>query len=361
MAVRQELYDQLKKKLEKKEEEYTDILVGNKTVCRKCRKPYKANTFLKATDTILDTNNLMSICKNCVNEEFDANYNRYENDMERSLLETCKTLNVAYHPMAVDQTKSHIQTFKSKGKNVKAVFGIYVSKLFTVGKKNGISHFTYTGSSNEENTGTFESSKEKEIAKLQDEFGYGYDKDEYLNFQRKRKKLSLGYGEKTALHTEWFYTFIVWKVKSEMSAAKGDVASASKWQDMADKAATAGKLKVSQLSKSDVTGGIDLVPQLAEAVEDRVSLIPIMKKMKEIPYDDADMIIWALTSKTREDAGLGRTKYVDTYGYFKEMTNSYFEEKGLTKSEILLEEEKRNSVFRDLDKIYYEPLYDDEV
>lgn len=202
------------------------------------------------------------------------------------------------------------------------------------------------------------SKKQRDL--FHDKYGYGFTDEEYLNFERKYKRISVGYKEKTALHTERLITYIIHKVKEEMATAKGDVSEAEKWAKLAQKDAQDAKLNISQLSKSDITGGIDLIPQLVEAIETRNSLIPIMPKLKEQPYDDADLIIWAIINKLRMVEDKPTVEYRDIWEFYDGMVREYYSQKGMTDSEIENEIKKRETPFRDLSKVYVEPLYEED-
>jgi hypothetical protein len=201
-------------------------------------------------------------------------------------------------------------------------------------------------------------SNESDINKLQEKYGYGFTDEEYLNFERKYKKLSRGYKEKTELHTERLLTYITHKVKEEMSTAAGQVGEAEKWAKLAQADATAAKLNVSQLSKSDITGGIDLLPQLVEAVEQHASLIPLLPKVLEQPYDDADLIMWANVNYLRHLEDKPFIQYRDIWNFYDKMIEEHYRQKGFNDVQIKEEKVKRNNIFRDLGDVYIEPLYE---
>lgn len=225
--------------------------------------------------------------------------------------------------------------------------------------------FEYTGSQHinktQELTSEIVNEEKYNLKDMQEKYGYGFNHEEYFNFERKYKKLSIGYKEKTAIHTERLIDYIIKKVKGEMASALGNVSDAKKWEDLAKDAATAAKLNVSQLSKSDITGGIDLIPQLVEAVEEMVSLIPIMPKLKEQPYDDADLILWANISKYREIEDKPKISYREIWDFYDGFLEEYYKQRGLDEEEITVEKQKRNNIFRDLGEVYIEPLYDDSL
>lgn len=189
-------------------------------------------------------------------------------------------------------------------------------------------------------------------------WGFGYQPEMYEAFERKYTKLINNYGEKTALHTENLLTYIRFRVQEEMATAKNDVKGAKEWASLASAAAQSAKINVSQLSKSDISGGIDVMSQLFEAVESEVGIIPLLPRVMEQPYDDADMIIWASINYNRRLEDKPRVEYRDIWKFYDEMLEEHFKQQGYDKSQIKQFKEKRNNVFRDLGEIYKEPLYE---
>ena len=128
---------------------------------------------------------------------------------------------------------------------------------------------------------------------------------------------------------------------------------------MAKDAATAAKINVSQLSKSDISGGVDLLPQLFEAVESEVGIIPILPYLKEQPYDDADLIIWTIVNYIRRLEDKPRIEYKEIWNFYDQMLSDYYNQKGYSNEMVQKEKIKRNNVFRDLGEVYKEPVYED--
>ena len=195
--------------------------------------------------------------------------------------------------------------------------------------------------------------------KIMDKWGYGYSNEEYFYFEKKWNKLINNYGEKTSLHIEGLITYIRFRVREELATAKGQLSEAKGWGALAKDAATAAKINVQQLSKSDISGGIELLPQLFEAVESEVGIIPILPQLKEQPYDDADLIIWCIVNYIRRLEDKPRVEYKDIWNFYDEMLGEHYKQKGFSDEEICKEKEKRNNVFRDLSKVYKEPLYEE--
>lgn len=189
-------------------------------------------------------------------------------------------------------------------------------------------------------------------------WGPGYSTEEYQSFENKYDKLIRNYGEKTALHTEGLLTYIRFRVKEEMATARGDVKEAKEWGQLASKQAIDAKINVSQLSKSDISGGVDVLSQLFEAVETELGIIPLLPKVLEQPYDDADMVIWAIINYYRRLEDKPKVAYRDIYNFYDDMLSEHFSTHGFTLDEIEDFKAKRNNVFRDLESIYKEPLYE---
>jgi len=99
--------------------------------CRKCMKDKAAKEYYSATDSTLDRNGFMSICRKCCGEIYDTSFT-IERNFEKALLRTCKILNVGWIANAVDATKTHVDKLKAKGQEDIQTFGIYKSKLSTL-------------------------------------------------------------------------------------------------------------------------------------------------------------------------------------------------------------------------------------
>lgn len=191
---------------------------------------------------------------------------------------------------------------------------------------------------------------------LIDKWGYGYEQQEYKLFEHKWDKLINNYGEKTSLHTENLKTYIRFRVKEELATAKGLVKDAKEWGQLASKAAQDAKINVSQLSKSDISGGVDVLAQLAEAIESVESVIGLLPKILEQPYDDADLIIWANVNYMRKLEDKPKVSYREIWNFYDEMLEEHFKSQGYNEEQIEEFKRNRNNVFRDLEEIYIEPL-----
>lgn len=167
------------------------VVVDNEVLalnyCRKCQKSKKDTDFFTATDTFLDTNGKMSVCKDCCNEMYSNFFRSEQGSMEKALLKTCRTLNVRYDEAAVQATLAHLATVNNKGKVTENIFGIYKNKIVSVQKTRiskkgeGISDLTF-----------FEPSKmvaeipnsTEEIVDLKQFWGENFAYEEYIFLEK---------------------------------------------------------------------------------------------------------------------------------------------------------------------------------
>lgn len=100
--------------------------------CRKCMRFLPERNFYKAVDKKrVDTNGKISVCKRCAQNIYDELFEETP-VMEKVIHTMCTTLNVAFINNAIDATKAHIDTLMNSGKNVRAIFSIYLQKLVAV-------------------------------------------------------------------------------------------------------------------------------------------------------------------------------------------------------------------------------------
>lgn len=343
----------------------------DKIMCPSCGKTMAANpsNFYRSYSPrhqgckVDEAKQFMPYCKNCLQDILS----------EDSLDTVKEALYMCDKPFLQDlwDSTSTVELGKYPDKTIMQIFGTYIKntnlqqnrdlRFKDSDRYNATASIDTDEDSSLDNLNATGFLTDKQKCKLQEKYGYGYEDEEYLNFERKYKKLHKSYKEKTHIHTERLIDYIIKKVKEEMAIARGDVGEAKTYEVMAKNAAQAAKLNIHQLSKSDITGGIDLLPQLVEAVEEKASLIPIMTKLKEQPYDDADVIIWSIINKIRRIEEKPMVSYKTIWNFYDEMIEEFFKQKGYTEEQIENEKEKRRVPFRDLDKIYVEPLYTEDM
>lgn len=125
------------------------------------------------------------------------------------------------------------------------------------------------------------------------------------------------------MHTEALLTYIRYRVKEEIATARDDMKSAKEWGQLAQKAAQDAKINPSQLSKSDLSDGLDTFGQLVRSVEQAVDIIPILPVFKERPQDKVDFTIWCYINYIRDLKGLPLAEYEDIYRFYDERKKEY--------------------------------------
>jgi len=101
--------------------------------CRKCRLNKKPTDFYVATDTLLDSNGCMSICKDCIGDLFSRAY-QSEHSLEKAIYKICKLLNIKYDERAISSLRSTIEKKEDEGKKFDISFGYYIMRLKAVSK-----------------------------------------------------------------------------------------------------------------------------------------------------------------------------------------------------------------------------------
>lgn len=315
-----------------------------KLLCVACQKEKdKDSGFYNSRSKLYEKIGKVPICKSCLKKNID-----YSN-MD-SVYTVLQQIDVKFDPLyweqAVQRKTDTFSAYMTMANSLKQFNG--------TGWKDSILEQQEKAIAAE----TQRDSVEQVSDEIIDKWGIGYTPDEYHQFERKYNKLIRNYGEKTALHTEGLLSYIRFRVKEELATAKGEVKEAKEWGQMASKAATDAKINVSQLSKSDISGGVDVLSQLFEAVETELGIIPLLPRLTAQPYDDADLIIWAIINYYRRLEDKEKVAYKDIYHFYDEMLEEDFKSKGLTTKEIENLKKARNNVFRDLEDVYKEPLYD---
>jgi hypothetical protein len=158
---------------------------------------------------------------------------------------------------------------------------------------------------------------------LVDKWGFGYTTDEYNYFERKYELLKNNYTVKTAMHDEALKTYVRYRVKEEVATAKGDVKEAKEWGSLASKAAEQAKINPNQLSKNDLTDGLDNFGALARMVEQSIDIVAILPHLKERPQDKADFVLWNLVNYVRDLKGLPPCEYEDIYQFYEVRRKEY--------------------------------------
>lgn len=161
------------------------------------------------------------------------------------------------------------------------------------------------------------------LDELTEKYGYGYPDEEYILFEKKFINLKPSFQLPTTMHEEYLREYCVNKVKETIAKAKGEFKEAKEWSAMAKESAEAGKLKPSQMSKADLSQGLDGFGQLSRMVEEHQDIIPLLPKFVKQPKDDVDVTLWLYINYIRDLQGLPPAEYEEIYQFYEERRMDY--------------------------------------
>lgn len=282
----------------------------NKKTCPKCGRTILETNYYKCNSPLFPDGRF-HICTRCIGEMFDESDNPY--DLALMILHSMDK------PFLADLWESSID------------FRNYMRQINSLHQYRGMtwinSKFLDDNDSEERKTNN---SKDKilDLDYLESKWGLGYSYEEYQLFEKKYNTLKHNYPEKTSMHTEALLNYIRHRVKEEMATARGDVKEAKEWGALASKAAQDAKINPSQLSQSDLTGGLDTVGELVRAVEQVEDIIPILPQFKSRPQDKVDFAIWCYINYARDLEGKSLVDYKDVYRFYEERKREYEKEFG---------------------------------
>ena len=178
-----------RQKIKKPEPVTKTGIVVKESWCRKCMQMKKPIEFFEATDVFLDSNGLMSICKDCLEDMFNRIYQN-EHSMQKAIYRVCKLANIKYDESAYQETLKTLED-KTRVKTITRVFGAYKvclrrSTRTNLGKNQGDNDLTFSEPISFKNDNSLEQSEEPENVKeyLNQFWGTNFSFDNY-NFLEK--------------------------------------------------------------------------------------------------------------------------------------------------------------------------------
>jgi len=277
-------------------------------------------------------------CKSDKNKEKDFYNSKSKLYSELGKAPICKTclksminyddINSVYSVLQQLDVMFDIEYWNKAVESKSDTFGRYISMTSTLHQFTGTSWKDSVFEKkvelqNNQNTSSTQSSSFTVTDDLIDKWGENYTSEEYRSFERKYHNLKNNYQEKTAMHTEALLTYIRYRVKEELSTAKGDVKEAKDWGALAQKAAQDAKINPSQLSKSDLSDGLDTFGQLVRSVEQAVDIIPILPQFRERPQDKVDFTLFCYVNYVRDLKGLPHATYEEIHAFYDQRKKDY--------------------------------------
>ncbi|MEK4049928.1 hypothetical protein R0K30_02140 [Bacillus sp. SIMBA_154] len=279
--------------------------------CMDCLKEKdKVNGFYNTKNKLYEKVGKFPICKICLKKSID--YSNVD-----TIFNILQQMDVKYDPMyweqAIQRKSDTFSAYITMANSLKQFNG--------TGWKDSIFNDTPDGSS-EKDTIDRKSSSE-DLDKLKETYGYGYPDDDYFLFEKKFLQLKPSFQLITTMHEECLREYCVNKVYETLAKAKGDFKQAKDWAAMAKDTAEAGKLKPSQMSKADLSQGLDGFGQLARMVEEKVDIVPVLPKFISQPKDKPDVVLWCYLNYVRDLKGLPEADYKDIYQFYEDRKNDY--------------------------------------
>ncbi|MES9779002.1 hypothetical protein [Bacillus velezensis] len=286
-----------------------------KLICAACQKEKdKESGFYNSRSSLYEKTGKVPICKTCLKKNID--YNNIE-----SIYTVLQQIDVKFDPLYWEQAEKRktdtFSAYMTMANSLKQFNGTgYKDSIFTKENKTNLT-------ANEEESQTSQDIDSDYLEKLKEKYGYGYPDDDYLLFEKKFLQLKPSFQLLTTMHEECLREYCVNKVYETLAKAKGDFKQAKDWAAMAKDTAEAGKLKPSQMSKADLSQGLDGFGQLARMVEEKVDIIPILPKFVSQPKDKPDVVLWCYLNYVRDLKGLPPADYKDIYNFYEERRSDY--------------------------------------
>lgn len=114
-------------------DEKSSGLPEGQNYCRKCQRIRPSANFGRAVDGELDSNGLLSICKDCTNILYERALSVENGSIQKAVLSLCRKLNIRYDERAINSALQHIQ---SKGSDPLKIFNLYRAKLLVILREN---------------------------------------------------------------------------------------------------------------------------------------------------------------------------------------------------------------------------------
>ena len=156
--------------------------------CRRCMKTKIPAMFYQAVDSLLDKNGYFSVCSDCCNEVYNNFYNE-NHSVEKSLLKTCRALNIRYDESAVQATNDTLFKYLEREKETEKTFGVYKSKLMKlqntrITDRNMNEDFTFYEPSISVTQNPMKDDETDNAAELKQFWGNNFEYDDYVWLER---------------------------------------------------------------------------------------------------------------------------------------------------------------------------------
>jgi len=285
--------------------------------CKKRKGEWLLKDFYSAINDKMYANGKIHICKECIKDYVYDENGKVKLDKFKEIL---MMINAPFYS----------QDFQTACDKKSDTIGVYMRSIYLNHKGEGFLNGEKVYEESKYSNTNNDTEKElvlsqKELKKLREKWGDGYDNDIYLAFEKKYRFLKNNYPEKTSMHTEALLKYIRYSVMEEIAIASSDPKDAKSWGELANKAATAAKINPSQLSKADLTGGLSTFGELIRAIEQHEDIVPILPEFKEKPKDKVDFTIWCYINYVRDLKGMPLCDYKEVYDFYEKRKQEYLQ------------------------------------
>lgn len=319
---------------------------SGKQVCVTCKKEKRFTEFYSSDSEIFSLTGKVPMCKDCMyTESLDANGELNLDKFKEVLRKVDKPFILKVWQVALNEADK----YKLEGKNrSRRAYSYYFKNINSLKQ---YKHFTFKDSGEVNKRFKVDNNGDDAIINLQNKtiseekvsvdvsdfevtdeviklFGEGYSRSEYKKMIDKYEKLKVNYTLQTNLHQEALATYARFKVKEEDATARGDVDEAKKWYDIAQSAASNGKLTPKQLSAADLQQGMNSVSELIKAVEQATDVVKILPQFKYRPNDSVDFTIMCYVNYERKLNGQPEVTYEDVYKFYSDKKKEYIKQNG---------------------------------
>lgn len=284
-----------------------------KLICNGCNTEQDKNRgFYNTQNPLYSSTNKLPLCKSCLKSQID-----YEDikTVHRLLKQMDIVFHKEYWQRAVD--------FKGD------TFGRYMTMINSLPQFEGLTWEDSVFSLNDESKVTEQESSDQNnidsinLTVLKEKYGHGYPDNEYILFEKKFQQLRPSFQLPTTMHEEYLREYCVNKIKETIAKTKGNFKEAKEWSTMAKESAEAGKLKPAQMSKADLSQGLDGFGQLARMVEEHREIQQLLPKFTKRPKDDVDITLWLYINYIRDIKSLPEVHYEDIWKFYEERYADY--------------------------------------
>ena len=283
-----------------------------------CKRELIETNFYQSNSPLFNSNNhRVNICKQCINKMID--------------IEDINSVYVVLQALDIAFLYDYYETAKQK--NPKNPFGKYITMANSMPQLKG-ARWKDSVFGNESNDILDDNTKTPtrrntisidELEALKEKFGDGYPDKEYILFEKKYQDLRPSFQLTTTMHEECLREYCIDKVKEGLAKAKGEFKEAKEWASMAKEQASSGKLNPSQMSKSDLSGGLDTFGQMRRMVEqtDEGEMLKILPIFMEKPKDKVDITLWLYVNYIRDLKGLEECEFKDIWDFYNKRVIEY--------------------------------------